>query len=300
MSMYAWPAEASPCIPPRLPSPSRAAARQISQDTTGKQRRLSAPCAGEGASVPELVGSGSQQEKQYPPAPVASLIVTSAPSSSPSGVTVPPPVDRIPLWALAPGVGVLHGSTSACVGVRLGDFSALNLEDEQSRLGASGSVRIRNDSFHRPKTTGQSTGTSLDSHRLRMPLIAPPFPPIETPARPITPYKALTRHVGVVIPVKQASTHLSPTDTPGSIPISQKISSWPSPLIKVLGWRKGRKEQMKDTLEQLGCGVEAVDLADKLEALFVPDEEKCQSEIGDIQHEEGKAYGKTARVVDLL
>lgn len=57
---------------------------------------------------------------------------------------------------------------------------------------------------------------------------------------------------------------------------------------------------MEDTLEQLGCGVEAVDLADKLEALFVPNEEKCQSEIGDTQHEEGEGYGKTACVVDLL
>lgn len=38
-------------------------------------------------------------------------------------------VDRIPLWALAPGVGILHGSTSASIGVRLTDFSALNLID---------------------------------------------------------------------------------------------------------------------------------------------------------------------------
>lgn len=36
-------------------------------------------------------------------------------------------IERIPLWALAPGVGVLHGSTSASIGVKLEDFSAVNL-----------------------------------------------------------------------------------------------------------------------------------------------------------------------------
>ncbi|OCF39541.1 hypothetical protein I317_06651 [Kwoniella heveanensis CBS 569] len=39
----------------------------------------------------------------------------------------PPPVDRIPLWHLAPGVGVLHGSTSASIRIKLTDFSAINL-----------------------------------------------------------------------------------------------------------------------------------------------------------------------------
>lgn len=45
-----------------------------------------------------------------------------------------PPIDRIPLWQLAPGVGILHGSTSASIGIHINDFSAINL------VGESGDV----------------------------------------------------------------------------------------------------------------------------------------------------------------
>ena len=76
----------------------------------------------------------------YPPDPVATLSVITQDSltDAHTGELVP---DRIPLWALAPGVGVLHGSTAVSLGVRLGDFSACNLANRASGPGRGTGTR---------------------------------------------------------------------------------------------------------------------------------------------------------------
>lgn len=332
MSMYAWPADSSPRqsgIPLRLPSPSpyRSPVPQHLPDAANRQRRLSAPCSTtENISPPELVRSDSQQEKQYPPAPVASLTITSDPFTSPNGATVPPPVDRIPLWALAPGVGVLHGSTSASVGVRLGDFSALNLEDEQTDLNGTtnastnpslrssiGIPMTRNNAPtglpNQPKLA-RTISTSLDPQRLRprVSLIAPAVPAVETPSRPITPSRALlqqtnTIKMGSSMTMKMqrhTAPHLSRPDKSGIAPASQNNSSWPSPLSKVSGWRKGRKEQMEDVIEQLGWGSEMIRLSEELEGLSIPEERVEDRSPVDGKGSKGVHAGNKDSVVRLL
>lgn len=103
----------------------------------------------------------SSRKTKYPPDPVASLTIimssletpsvvkdkddgnkNAAPNSVPLPWRIPsrsltsntPPIDRIPLWQLAPGIGILHGSTSASIGIHINDFSAINL------VGESGDV----------------------------------------------------------------------------------------------------------------------------------------------------------------
>ena len=299
MSMYAWPADISPSIP-RLPSfsgwPASSkpdstldAALEYSPDSTSRssgqnrlsrlipkdrQRRSSAHDTAHPPPQLERSGSSSSQssqsssfsssrpEKQYAPAPVASLTITS--DLIVPGATVPPPTERIPLWALAPGVGVLHGSTSASVGIRLADFSARNLEDESVDLGRTTRPASRSTGISIPRPPSQQTtrqASSLDSECQRVKRLGVPV----APARPITP--------STLIPpasrTRQTAVGLSPPDVSSttSIVMGHKTSSWPSPLSKASNWRKGRREQMEDVLEQMGLGTEAVDLADSMTEL---------------------------------
>ena len=256
MSMYAWPADhPTPTSPSSLPSPAPRDIRNT-MNSPVRERRSSGP-----AEI-TLIRTDSQPEKLYPPDPVASLTVVTAetlpPTTDQGTATVPPPVDRIPLWALAPGVGVLQGSTSVSIGVHLSDFSAINLTGKSSE---------------EKKTSkgGRSTINTTDAGIKTSPIDIKPLLraalPVEAPARPITPSRVLVTNApngpsglnghngtGTTKPLTQKQTHLSPPDTNPPAPphLSLRTQSWPSPVSKVPGWRKGRKEQMEDTLEGLG------------------------------------------------
>jgi hypothetical protein len=91
-----------------------------------------------------IISPGSAP-RSYPPDPVATLIViTSGTRAEGTGRADPnAPIDRIPLWALAPGVGVLHGSTSASLGIKLSDFSAINMISASGELEGKGKETTR-------------------------------------------------------------------------------------------------------------------------------------------------------------
>ncbi|WVQ66336.1 uncharacterized protein L199_004515 [Kwoniella botswanensis] len=208
--------------------------------------------------------------------------------------TVPPPIDRIPLWHLAPGVGILHGSTSSSIGIKLSDFSAINLlgenengsanantngdgtsnrdilkkevsKSEVEKLGIKTETIVNchdfskengsSTSLHTHGALSTSTGTGAGGITISRPSSTTPLPqPIGIPKPP-------SDHV----PTRQKTqnqTHLTPPNHhPGlgnrSFSIGQRINSssnqsWPAPVSSVPGWRKGRKELMEDTLEEMG------------------------------------------------
>ncbi|WVN86847.1 uncharacterized protein L203_102021 [Cryptococcus depauperatus CBS 7841] len=287
----------------------------------------------------KFVGKGSKGNR-YPPDPIASLtIITSSdidldikekdqkedgPNSAPlprparpgSAGSGPPPVDRIPLWHLAPGVGVLHGSTSASIGVRLGDFSAINLVGE-SGLVESGeaSKEIKESEVEDlgvktekmgveelRKTDGMGAGSGIGAERNHN---------IKAAAlleRPISrPSSAAPVSVGIPEVVKDNSTrpkkdgpysaaYLTPPEkVSGSLGRpwhSLSSQSWPAPVSRVPGWRKGRKEIMEDTLEELGIrytegGFELDEVLRKVEELNLVQENPMEERPGDKQGPEG-------------
>lgn len=60
-----------------------------------------------------------------------------------------------------------------------------------------------------------------------------------------------------------ATTHLTPPDrTPPSLSHRARSGSWPHPLSRVEGWRKGGKETMEDVLEESGCGLRSDDVVE--------------------------------------
>lgn len=77
---------------------------------------------------PPYIGNGGDYNpRTYPPDPVATLSILT-PTDRARGVSpTDGSGDRVPLWMLAPGAAILHGSTSASLGVKLSDFSAINL-----------------------------------------------------------------------------------------------------------------------------------------------------------------------------
>lgn len=91
-----------------------------------------------------IISPGSAP-RSYPPDPVATLtVITSGPRADGTNRVDPnAPIDRIPLWALAPGVGVLHGSTSASLGIKLSDFSAINIISPTGELEGKGKETTR-------------------------------------------------------------------------------------------------------------------------------------------------------------
>ncbi|ORX38420.1 hypothetical protein BD324DRAFT_655746 [Kockovaella imperatae] len=347
------------------PEPSRRASSELTRAPTS-------PLLGRTSS-----GSSITQKNRHDP--VATLTVISGQdddqptvsmSGSPSNVlsniaSVPAPVDRIPLWTLAPGVGVLRGSTSASIGVKLGDFSAINLvetADETSRVTPSSlPTRFQCPEMPilpsaKPSASGASviaaSAAGIKMASMDMPQLPRQLaPPVEAPDRPHTPSKvlqpakptqrpitniiaaegneldkinaspAMPRFIQPSPSLRQPNmpvsvihltppdrppmlNHLSPPDlqpghlTPPERPApkiitsalttsalmsekrdkdttqvkaavaggqsspedtvdtsprgaSASFQSWPTPVNKISGWRKGRKEQMEDTLEAL-------------------------------------------------
>ncbi|WWC92948.1 uncharacterized protein L201_007911 [Kwoniella dendrophila CBS 6074] len=232
---------------------------------------------------------------------ISSLSPLQHPSSSHSAA-FPPPVDRIPLWHLAPGVGILHGSTSNSIGIKLSDFSAINLINEQTGKFDSNEAKkeISKDKIEnlgielesiklksKTKTKSQSnshnpspiddnispikgdnpSGDVNDNQFSLNPLnISRPSStnPAATQANPVGISKASTtiqhQHIGSSYDCNMKLTHLTPPEPRHNSLTVNKYNvasqSWPAPVSRVPGWRKGRKELMEDTLEELGLGVE--------------------------------------------
>ncbi|WVQ96098.1 hypothetical protein IAU59_003200 [Kwoniella sp. CBS 9459] len=232
-----------------------------------------------------------------------------SPSHSRPPPSNPPPVDRIPLWHLAPGVGVLHGSTSASIGIKLADFSAINLVGEggviESRalrkelrktavhdLGIKTSplnvtdeavdpismtmgLALLEQPISRPSSTaptpigipGKNEHSSTSGDKLSPPGAGRPKPKV--PITHLTPPDAKLRSMSSH---RANLTHSS----------QSQLQSWPAPVSRVPGWRKGRKEMMEDTLDELdlSCTAGAVedrgvsDLAKRLDKMVVDGEKR--------------------------
>ncbi|KAK8849541.1 hypothetical protein IAR55_004876 [Kwoniella newhampshirensis] len=255
------------------------------------------------------IGKNIHSLKRHPSDPIASLTVINSsldPSNeeesqtkSPSrprpadltrtqtSTSVPPPVDRIPLWQLAPGVGVLHGSTSASIGIKLSDFSAINLVGEGGKIDKSDAQKgmksfqvkemgIRTSPMDLSSTSHLSTiEKDSDTHfptgynkdgkgggglvslpaLLKQPISRPSStaPPAAVNIAAIPSKPTMTTTINA-----QGVTHLSPPEVvPRSlakIALTHGGQSWPSPVSRVPGWRKGRKEMMEDIMDEIAPG----------------------------------------------
>lgn len=240
----------------------------------------------------------SSRKTRYPSDPIASLTIimsslespavikdevdrtdNAAPSSaslswrtlSQSLTSYTTPVDRIPLWQLAPGVGILHGSTSASIGIHINDFSAINLVGESGNVEqgeAEKKIKEREVEGLGIKTEvigmdemGARDGTEGISETLKASAMLgrPTSRPSSTTPVPVgtssgTKMDSSTSMGATTYP----TTHFTPPEpSTKSIARSWRLlssQSWPAPVSKVSGWRKGRKEMMEDILEELKLG----------------------------------------------
>ncbi|WRT69546.1 uncharacterized protein IL334_006533 [Kwoniella shivajii] len=215
--------------------------------------------------LPPLKDNGTDQSATEPTVgPQNELEKLKSNEISPSTVhaQMQVPVDRIPLWHLAPGVGVLHGSTSASIGVKLSDFSAINL------VGDNGKIR-QNDAkknFRSSDMEGLGIRTTpfdlndIENKNLSLMDIPMPIsrPSSTTPASIGILGRFENEKENAKKEIATKMIHLTPPDPKPKSLTSNRIlpasQSWPAPVSRVPGWRKGRKEMMEDTLEEMGLG----------------------------------------------
>lgn len=180
-----------------------------------------------------------------------------------------PQTDRLPLWALAPGMNVLQGSTSASIGIKLGDFSAINLlNGDHEDIDSLGKALVG----HRSRLNHHAGEVWIDSSPLKSkttilvpPLMKPPSRP-STPASRIMDDNSDARSIRSVtsqkIPLNAIpNQHLTPPEafTPPNLfsTSSRSTKSQPFPrLARIPHWKRGRKELPEDVLEDLGKGLE--------------------------------------------
>ncbi|KIR34634.1 hypothetical protein I352_02885 [Cryptococcus deuterogattii MMRL2647] len=240
----------------------------------------------------------SSRKTRYPPDPIAALTIimsslespavmkdeidgtdNAAPSSaslswrnlSQSSISYTSPVDRIPLWQLAPGVGILHGSTSASIGIHINGFSAISLVGESGNVEqGEAEKKIKEREIEGLGIKTEVMGMDELRARDRIEGISEALKASAMLGRPTSRLSSTTPvPVGTSSGTKMDSstsmgapayptTHLTP---PG--PSTKSIArpwrllssqSWPAPVSKVSGWRKGRKEMMEDILEELKLG----------------------------------------------
>lgn len=224
MSMYAHP---DPGPSPYKPSPTRSIGGGViprghhespvhdasSSGGRGLRRRHSEQ------SLPQTQQSSA---RSYPRDPIASLTIISTPNhpqsqsrpSTSSGIPNPtlrdtfppssaspqsqprplPQSDRLPLWALAPGMNVLQGSTSASIGIKLGDFSSLNLvNNDHENINSLGKALVG----HRSRLNHHAGEVWIDSSPLKSSsrmILAPPL--VKPPSRPSTPASRIMDDTG--------------------------------------------------------------------------------------------------------
>lgn len=271
MSMYAQP---DPGPSPYKPSPTRSTGGHYDRErersvakssSSGPLRRRHSE-----HSLPPL--TPSQRERQYPRDPIASLTIISTPnhpqtrpatSSGPYDTSPPTPQaqsERLPLWALAPGMNVLQGSTSASIGIKLGDFSALNLVNgDHADIDSLGKALVgqRSRLHHHAGEVWIDSSPLKEKHNILV-------PPIEMTSRPSTPASRIiddpnadSRSVRSVTSAV-LNQHLTPPEkfTPPSIFQAKGTPSSFPRLARIPHWKRGRKELPEDVIEDLGRGSE--------------------------------------------
>ncbi|CAD6572178.1 MAG: hypothetical protein TREMPRED_000465 [Tremellales sp. Tagirdzhanova-0007] len=238
MSMYAWPADRDASQTSLIPSIVSTAILSSQVRHEVKFLREASSNAATFTKPSEAVRF--QLDQQRPADPVATLTVVTADAveatlRSDPNATIPPPIERIPLWNLVPGVGALHGSTASSIGIRLSDFSASNLQQEFTSTGTT------NEAISNRQANIASPPMDLSPLFLQ--------PPVEALSRPSTPSKGPVPHH-----LKDSTAQFSPPDGASPNLLNTRTQSWPPPVNKVHGWRKGRKELMEDTLETVYLG----------------------------------------------
>ncbi|KAL7418888.1 hypothetical protein Q5752_006572 [Cryptotrichosporon argae] len=202
ISMYACPPPPSPSLSP-LPAP-RAAAALASSAHTARQ-----------PSPPVAVLSVKATPREAVDDPAAT---GAAAADNDDGA------ERLPLWALAPGVGMLQGSTAASLGVKLDDFLAVRLVASGAEAEAGGGAGVAD---------RDTTACAADLARLKLD---------HTPELPVRPSSTAPPAVKVPHPDRVVQPTLVP---------APRAQSWATPTVKVVGWQKGRRELMEDVVHEL-------------------------------------------------
>ncbi|WWC73577.1 uncharacterized protein I206_107549 [Kwoniella pini CBS 10737] len=223
--------------------------------------------------------------RSYPDDPIASLTIISSPSKSSYHFKLNKsnsneslnhsrtiePIDRIPLWHLTPGVGILYGSISNSIGIKLSDFSAINFINKQNELNFNSTLNSNENEFKEKLNENEkenmnfeiynrknennlinSNGLIETSINISRPSSTNPIPvpigknSINTQSQLNSLDNQITNKMKLLTPPDFQNTLISNS---GNINTTQ---SWPAPISRVPGWRKGRKELMEDTLEELG------------------------------------------------
>lgn len=290
--MYAWPAGTDDRqTPPASPIRSRSQSRRNSGDREIKRDMQFSPFEPAEAddrsvrqvqiirspSTTPLSSALSSPVPDRPEGPIASLTVYTAPaghrSSGGSGsARSTPHADRIPLWALAPGVGILHGSTWRGLGVHLSDFSAINLSQSQAvrparnSMGEQGAMAVSASDFGF-RTSPMDLASMLHAlpsalvEKAARPLTPASHIPLPNPARPrplqsrsqeVRPAPQYVRSAERLSAPHQRQRSRSPRGSVQHLP-SGFSRSWPDrPAEGLAGWKRGRKEIMEEILEDLG------------------------------------------------
>ncbi|WVR08194.1 hypothetical protein IAU60_005240 [Kwoniella sp. DSM 27419] len=296
-------------------------------------RRLSRQSTGLNRAIAQTVGPEHQAEGIRAD-PVAALTVVGSSSSSRSrptltisssehiGVTsmastssqrsnaVAPltSVSCIPLWHLAPGVGILHGSISASIGVKLSDFSALNLADGETSDSPTlpkGIVReVKRSDVH---------GLGIKTSPFRVNDLTDPMNLLEKPiswpssTTPAVCIPGQSRSRGRDVETNPNNTiECDPRRLGGSASGTAdgvgSAQSWPPPVTTIPGWRSGRKETMEDTLEELGiitsCGEVDPAMVESKESSGSVDRKDGSRQ--DARRSPGKLHRDKPNILDLL
>jgi hypothetical protein len=187
-------------------------------------------------------------------------------------------------------MNVLQGSTSASIGIKLSDFSALNLvnqaEGERQQDSITKSVSKSKAkgglTFNKSTVRSQQSGEVwVDSsplqakHRILV-------PPVEPTSRPSTP--AAIDNLSTSDPETKSAfrQHLTPPEkfTPPEL-FKPSLSpgaatgkgSFPR-FARIPHWRRGRKELAEDVLEELGKGLELDGVLEEMRNLGLWDMEQ--------------------------
>lgn len=238
--------------------------------------------------VLDLPSTASPDRQPPPPAPIQTRLdkehsVPGHSAQSPGATSTKAPTafsamsgqyDRIPLWTLAPGVGALHGPTSVSIGIRLSDFSAINLRDKSTQSVIAGGGQIQNlgaKSFSSVEAGIRTSPIALKGLGLGLDPIKRPDSAVESERRKVPSiHGSSTGEVGGTpdASVPRPQIQVTPPDQkpaaplpPGSLEAGGRVpsASWPVGVNRVPGWKKGRKELMEDTIEELGKGLMGVD-----------------------------------------
>lgn len=299
MSMYAQP-EPDPAASPTHISPTHSVgygsiAKEDRNDANAR-RRYSDNSLPAFEAVKKSLGRRSLTRD-----PIASLTIVSSPVPFAPGAqgATPPQLpntasscgtnanrgytqsDRIPLWALAPGMNVLQGSTSASIGIKLSDFSALNMVnqgDDAPRTISSdaapkiGVVEMPDGGIGLAKTLrGHHSGAVwVDSSPIQAKhkILVPPVEPISRSSTPAN-IDNIGNNGDSGHPSVGHRQHLTPPEKftpPDLFGAAPRSVAFPK-LARIPHWRRGRKELAEDVLEELSKGLELDGVLEDMRAL---------------------------------